>query len=432
MLLKKVSTSFVIITILCLFGTDVLGENPFRGKPLYVNPLYRKIVFNRIRAAKPADRNRFVKVLNVPTALWLTTKASVDSRKLKSSKTFLGVLNHAVSKRPVPLITSVIYNLPNRDCAATASNGKICCLKKPDGSCDYTVRNCDAGLQQYRKSFIDKISKLTKNFCRTVPMVFIIEPDALPNVATNLENPKCRSNSTRSAYKHGIRYAVRSLARACPSASLYLDAANGAWLGWKPNAERYVSLVKSLGIVQFLKGFALNVANYQPLGIRCPVIDFCTGGKNVWHPCCRQDSCNLIKQWNSGHTELNYVDVLKSSVNRIIPGFSPTFVIDTARNGIPDARKDCSNWCNIRRAGIGTKPTLKTAHALVDAYLWIKVPTESDGCTRRLPNGPICPRYDPKCASVDSIGSNSKEPRAPAAGRNFKFLFQSLVLNGDG
>lgn len=38
-------------------------------------------------------------------------------------------------------------------------------------------------------------------------------------------------------------------------------------------------------------------------------------------------------------------------------GFAPHFVIDTGRNGQSDMRQDCSNWCNIRDAGVGHAPT---------------------------------------------------------------------------
>jgi len=41
-------------------------------------------------------------------------------------------------------------------------------------------------------------------------------------------------------------------------------------------------------------------------------------------------------------------------------------------------------------------------------------PGESDGCTRLLPSGQMCPRFDQDCESIDSIRG-----RAPEAGRWF-------------
>ncbi|WP_442538328.1 glycoside hydrolase family 6 protein, partial [Streptomyces pseudogriseolus] len=42
--------------------------------------------------------------------------------------------------------------------------------------------------------------------------------------------------------------------------------------------------------------------------------------------------------------------------------------------GDPDER-----WCNPPGRALGETPTTRTADPLVDAYLWIKRPGESDG-----------------------------------------------------
>ena len=53
------------------------------------------------------------------------------------------------------------------------------------------------------------------------------------------------------------------------------------------------------------------------------------------------------------------------------------FVIDTSRNG-NGATAD-KQWCNPDGRAIGPRPTTSTGSPLVDAYLWIKPPGESDG-----------------------------------------------------
>lgn len=53
------------------------------------------------------------------------------------------------------------------------------------------------------------------------------------------------------------------------------------------------------------------------------------------------------------------------------------FVIDTSRNGAGPTSD--AQWCNPPGRALGTTPTTKTASPLVDAYLWIKTPWESDG-----------------------------------------------------
>lgn len=57
--------------------------------------------------------------------------------------------------------------------------------------------------------------------------MLIIEPDSLPNLATNQGDPHCGNTATTNAYKIGIPYAIKTLATACPSCTLYVDAAHG-------------------------------------------------------------------------------------------------------------------------------------------------------------------------------------------------------------
>jgi endoglucanase len=70
-------------------------------------------------------------------------------------------------------------------------------------------------------------------------------------------------------------------------------------------------------------------------------------------------------------------------------------VIDTSRNGLgpwdyrstyPDAGT-AQDWCNPPGRGLGVTPTTNTGNALVDAYLWVKVPGESDGSCNRSVSG---------------------------------------------
>jgi endoglucanase len=72
---------------------------------------------------------------------------------------------------------------------------------------------------------------------------------------------------------------------------------------------------------------------------------------------------------------ITYLENLNKSVKYPIHG-----IIDTSRNGrfVPDRGGD-SKWCNPLDAGLGVPPTTDTKHPLVDAFLWIKIPGESDG-----------------------------------------------------
>jgi endoglucanase len=73
------------------------------------------------------------------------------------------------------------------------------------------------------------------------------------------------------------------------------------------------------------------------------------------------------------------------------------FVVDTSRNGDgPDNMQKyasapydqpasvistlaAGNWCNPPGSGLGLRPTAKTGVPLLDAYLWVKTPGQSDG-----------------------------------------------------
>merc|ERR1712039_785164 len=100
----------------------------------------------------------------------------------------------------------------------------------------------------------------------------------------------------------------------------------------------------------------------------------------------------------------NYAQDLVNAFNTAF-GMSFRTVIDTGRNGVPNMRTDCKNWCNPRNAGAGIASTGETGYGGIDAFFWLKTPGESDGCSQKLPDGKACPRYDSMCGKVDSIGT---------------------------
>jgi endoglucanase len=99
------------------------------------------------------------------------------------------------------------------------------------------------------------------------------------------------------------------------------------------------------------------------------------------------------------------------------------YVIDTSRNARgpwrPPAYPDPQDWCNPPGRGLGLSPTLDTGEPLLDAYLWVKIPGESDGeCTRGL--GPAGETVDPEWGRID-----------PAAGDWFPEMALELTANAD-
>ena len=63
------------------------------------------------------------------------------------------------------------------------------------------------------------------------------------------------------------------------------------------------------------------------------------------------------------------------------------FVIDTSRNGLGPHGND---WCNPPGRSLGEPPTCDTGHEKCDAFVWVKVPGESDGKTN---GGPRAGRF---------------------------------------
>lgn len=73
------------------------------------------------------------------------------------------------------IVQIVIYDLPNRDCHAKASNG------------EYTIAN--NGVANY-EAYINAISAAVSAY-PDVRVVAVVEPDSLANLVTNISDPNC-------------------------------------------------------------------------------------------------------------------------------------------------------------------------------------------------------------------------------------------------
>lgn len=145
------------------------GANPFQGRNIFANPTFQANVDKTIQN-HPEIKDKLEKVRNIGAATWIDSMANIAKME--------PVLQAAQGKDDVVMF--VVYDLPNRDCDAGASNGEIDCEDS----------NCANGLNTYRTQYVDKVVEVLKKY-PTVPIVAIIEPDSLPNLATNLGNPKC-------------------------------------------------------------------------------------------------------------------------------------------------------------------------------------------------------------------------------------------------
>ncbi len=419
-----------IVVVLIGVAVGSPAGNPFLNKNLYINPSYSLELESSIRSCSPPDCSAQTKATlegmrNVSSAYWLDVMAKISCGNTTCAD---GILADAARKGN-QLVTLIVYDLPNRDCHAKASNGEICCTYNADGTCNYDAGgDCSAGINTYKTRYIDPLVAVFKRY-PNVPIVAIVEPDSLPNLASNQGDPHCGNSATTAAYTIGIPYAVAALAK-LSNVAVYVDAAHGGWLGWQNNLGTFVNLIKQLNIPSFgVRGFSTNVANYQPLGVACPQADWCLPNAGHQSDECCADPCKLEGQYNPCNNEHNYVMELGRALGSI--GMEAHFVIDTGRSGVAGMRNQCANWCNIRGSGIGPRPTTDTASPLIDAYAWLKTPGESDGCTATLPDGSACARFDSFCGSDDSIGSRGGEPRAPVAGKWFDYMVKMLASNAE-
>lgn len=410
---------------------DGSSRNPFANQVFYKNPTNQAEYDESISTSTGVVEANLRKMRDVPSAYWIDVKSKIRGTSLR---TLEGILEDASSKTPAEMVVVIWYDLPNRDCHAKASNGEICCKYKPDGRCDYTYQaDCAEGLREYKETYADPFVEVLQAYAGRLPVAVVVEPDSLPNLATNADDPRCGGEATGQAYREGIKYAVEQLTSKTPWVAVYLDAAHGGWLGWQDNLVSFMSTLAAMDLpVAKMRGFATNVANYQTLGELCPHEPddglrngYCLNGRHRDAACCA-DPCGLAAEWNQGNNELNYAQALVLAARSLL-GMEAKVIIDTGRNGVADMRQDCAHWCNIRGAGSGVPSTEQTGAPFVDAYFWLKTPGESDGCTEELPEGGACPRFDADCDTPDSLGSIRGEPRAPEAGHWFDYQVKQLA-----
>jgi cellulose 1,4-beta-cellobiosidase len=355
--------------------TEASRRNPFIDVKFFINPEYAKNVEDTAKR-HPSEAEAIRKVKQYPTALWIDNIEHIANLPvwMEAQKA-----QQAANGMPT-LSVVVVYDLPNRDCAAKASAGEL--------------KASENGLDRYKNEFINPIAAILKKY-PDQPIVILLEPDSLPNLATNINLPACQE--ARPAYMEGVAYAIRTLNM--PNVSIYLDIAHSGWLGWDGNREKaakiYKQVLKMAGGVDTIRGFATNTSNFTHLSNRDGAV---------------------LEPTNPCPNELTYVK--KMAVTLADHGIkNKGFLIDTARNGKGGIRRVWGHWCNIKGAGLGERPQASPA-PFVDAYFWMKPPGESDGVADSTQ-----PRYDPEC------GSNESAKGAPQAGQWFESYFLDLVRN---
>ncbi len=431
--------------------------NPFDNTNQYLSPDYAALIDKSIatESSDPALVAKMKLLKNVPTAIWLDRIEAITGGVINSGR--LGLQAHllqalaqqnalvaAGSTKPM-LVTIVVYDLPDRDCAALASNGSL---------------HGTAGLATYKTGYIDVIASILADpRFSALRIAAIIEPDSLPNMVTNniSKFPVCQAVASARTYEFGVQYALNKL-HAMSNVYTYLDIGHSGWLGWPSNSGPAAQYFKTVvagaanGDMSLVDGFVSNTANTTPTTEPfLPNPDLQIGGAAI--------KSATFFEWNPIFDEVTFASLMKQLF--VAQGFSPNIamLIDTSRNGWGGAARPVAlnptpttvstyvdanrvdrrfhrgNWCNPSGAGIGQRPQANPfgASSPVRAFVWIKPPGESDG-TSQPQSGPDSEgkSSDPMCspAFITSAGlPTGAMPNAPAAGAWFHNQFKALIQN---
>ncbi|MFB0614810.1 glycoside hydrolase family 6 protein [Streptomyces sp. AGS-58] len=329
------------------------------------------------------DATNMARVASWPQAAWFTG-GTPDEVRVKVDK--LVRRARIVDRTPV----LVAYDIPGRDCSQYSSGGAP----------------SSAAYRQWIDAFAAGVGD--------DKAVIVVEPDGLANLPSDCGPSTDPTGELTAARIADLAYAVKTL-KARPRTAVYLDAGNVQWRAVGDIAQR----LGDAG-VQYADGFALNVSNTHPTDHNARY--------GTWIAKCMWFATEGPEQAR-GHTDWCASQYYSSAApndgapgNAVSPADPTTwrwtdawfdqnvgtppagdlrhFVIDTSRNGLgawtPEPGRydgDPETWCNAPGRGLGPRPTADTGVPLVDAYLWIKTPGESDGSCTRNTGGTIDPEY---------------------------------------
>lgn len=161
------------------------------------------------------------------------------------------------------------------------------------------------------------------------PVIIVLEPDSIAQ-------SDCLSSAARAARFASLGRAGRTLKAANPQAKVYFDAGHS---GWNPAGEQ-AALLREAGAATASDGIFTNVSNF--------------------------------------HRTTDEVRYARQVLEALGGPRHLGAVIDTSRNG--NGAPAAGDWCDPAGRAIGRTPTTATGEARIDAYLWVKLPGESDGC----------------------------------------------------
>ncbi|HUP83761.1 MAG TPA: glycoside hydrolase family 6 protein [Candidatus Limnocylindria bacterium] len=328
------------------------------------------------QAGRTAAAARITAMAAVPQAVWFTegTPSEVGAYATE-------IIDAAKDDGSVPVV--VAYNVPGRDCGSYSGGGAA----------------TGTAYRNWIDAIVDALGQ-TK-------AVVIVEPDGLALLPSDcgLADPYNRVSL--------LSYAAHAFL-ADANALVYMDAGNSNWNTVGLMAQRLVAIG-----VDEIAGFALNVSNFQYTDnstqygtwvSKCIAYGTYVSPGNFDECPDQYGSVDGIQLSSFGHwsdtaakAKFN-TSAENAHYSSLLGATQPTthFVIDTSRNARgpwsgtnahPQSHDDTEAWCNPPGRGGGARPSASTGKTLVDAYLWIKLPGESDGKCYRWTDGPNDPVF---------------------------------------
>ena len=429
--------------------------NPFTGATWYANPDYANEINQGIaQETDPTIIQKMQTVKTYGTAVWMDRISAINggSGRLGLQAHLNAALQQQQGSTPI-IVKVVIYDLPDRDCAARASNGEISIAANPP-------TQPLSGLDTYKQQYIDPIVGILSNPAyANIHIVTIIEPDSLPNLVTNAGASAtiqaCVDAKNTGVYVQGVQYAITQL-HAIPNVYTYLDIGHSGWLGWPNNFNPAITLYHDLvnttpAGLNTVDGFVTDTANTLPTKEPFMNASQTIGGQQLI-------SAHFY-EFNPYIDEADYAQALYTAF--VAAGFPSRIgmLIDTSRNGWGgsarptgpststvvdtfvnaskiDRRAHRGLWCNPVGAGIGAPPQANPAgfFTQLQAFVWIKPPGESDGTYPGSANQDGALHADPNCdpAQTNPLAENTPTgayPNSPPAGAFFTVQFHDLVNN---
>jgi endoglucanase len=393
----------------------------------------RRQIGSLMASGQSQDATLIAKMETVPSAVWLdgetqaqATEGAAGERRANADvvKQVHTALVHASVRNAVPVF--VAYNIPGRDCSQYSAGGApsdaayhawIDAIRGALGNAQAVLilePDALANLPGYCGSAYNQAFPNITNTTRINDVAYGVQTlEGDPNISLYLDAGHSAWQAVGNIAQVLVAADVQQAQGFFLNVSNYQYATNSALYGtWVSSCIAYATRLNGETQASAL-GYSssLSSSNNNPSGAfnGCPNQYWNGGPANNWSG----TAMSPYGVWSESQSDptLNAAGI-DSRYALILGSTAPTtqFVIDTSRDGQgPNSMQayaaapydqpasvvstlQAGNWCNPPGAGLGLRPTADTAAvtnsldsylpantALLDAYLWVKTPGQSDG-----------------------------------------------------